>query len=174
MYLLLAQQAVTDTNGFLPTRGSWMLDFVFVAMFGIIPVLAWSVYLVKYRRAGEDYKCEWHKRVQLTLAGVLLVAVTAFEVDLNMITKDWRPLAEPSPYYASKTVDYSLWIHLCFAVPTPLLWIFVIVQALRKMPRPAGPCEYSARHARWGKIAAVAMFMTAVTGWIFYWLAFVS
>jgi uncharacterized membrane protein YozB (DUF420 family) len=173
VYLLIAQQSAAF-NGFLPTRGSWMLDFVFVAMFAIVPVMAWSIYLVKYRRPEQEYKCEWHKRIQLTLAGVLLVAVTAFEVDLNLITKDWRPLAEASPYYASKIVDYSLWIHLCFAVPTPLLWVFVIVQALRKMPRPAGPSAYSVRHAKWGRIAAVSMFMTAVTGWIFYWLAFVS
>lgn len=174
MSLLLAQQPATELHGFLPTRGSWMLDFVFLAMFAIVPILTWSIWLVKYRRPGQDHKCEWHKRIQVTLALVLLVAVTAFEVDLNLITKDWRPLAEASPFYASRMVDYSLWIHLCFAVPTPLLWGFVIVQALRKFPSPARPCEYSPRHALWGKIAAIAMFLTAATGWLFYCLAFVS
>lgn len=151
-----------------------MLDFVFLAMFAIVPVMCWSIYLVKYRAAGQDYKCERHKWVQLTLAAVLVVAVAAFEVDLRLITKDWRSLAESSPYYDSKIVDYSLWIHLCFAVPTPFLWGFVIVQALRKFPRPAAPCEYSQRHMLWGRIAAIAMCMTAATGWVFYWLAFVS
>jgi uncharacterized membrane protein YozB (DUF420 family) len=173
VFQLLAQQGAQTLHGFLPTRGSWMLDFVFVAMFCIIPVLAWSICLVRFRRAEETHKCQWHKRIQLTLAVVLLIAVTAFEVDLNLITKDWRPLAEASPYYASRIVDYSLWIHLSFAVPTPLLWIFVIVQALRRFPNPAAPCEYSSRHKMWGRIAAAAMLMTAITGWIFYWLAFV-
>lgn len=167
-------QATTELHGFLPTRGSWMLDFVFVAMFGIIPVMLASIWLVRYRRPHENYKCEWHKWIQIVLAMVLLVAVTAFEVDLQLITKDWRPLAMPSPYYASHIVDYALWIHLCFAVPTPLIWLFVIVQGLRKFPNPAAPGPYSQRHKLWGRIAAIAMTLTAVTGWIFYWLAFVA
>lgn len=170
----LAQIPSDDFHGFLPTRGSVMLDFVFVALFAILPVLAWSIYLVKYRKPDQTYKCEWHKRIQLALAAILLVAVTAFEVDMRFITKDWRSLAEASPFYASKIVDYSLWIHLCFAVPTPLLWLFVIVRALQKFPRPAAPGAYSSRHMMWGRIAAGALLMTAVTGWIFYWLAFVA
>lgn len=164
--LLLAQQS---HRGILPTRATFMLDVVFVAMFAVLPVLAASVYLVKARR-----RFELHRRMQITLAAVLLVAVTAFEFDLNFITKDWRPLAEPSPYYASHWVDYSLWIHLLFAVPTPLLWLLVIVQALRHFPRPAAPSRYSRRHAIWGWAAAAGMTLTAATGWIFYWMAFVA
>ncbi|MCB9923942.1 MAG: DUF420 domain-containing protein [Planctomycetaceae bacterium] len=151
-----------------------MLDFVFVALFAVIPVMAWSIYLVKFRKPDEVYKCEWHKRIQLALGVILLVAVTAFEVDMRFITKDWRSLAEASPFYASKIVDYSLWLHLCFAVPTPLLWIFVIIRALQRFPSPAAPSDYSAYHMVWGKVAATAMFLTAVTGWVFYWLAFVA
>jgi uncharacterized membrane protein YozB (DUF420 family) len=71
-------------------------------------------------------------------------------------------------------VDYSLWIHLGFAVPTPLLWIFVIVQAWRKFPRPAAPNEYSRRHKRWAWLATGGLAATAVTGWTFYYLAFVA
>ena len=151
-----------------------MLDFVFVALFAIVPILVGSIYLVKFRKPDQLYKCEWHKRIQLALAATLLVTVAAFEVDMRFITKDWRTLAEASPYYASNIVDYSLWIHLCFAVPTPLLWIFVIVRALKKFPQPAAPCAYSSRHVLWGRTAAGAMLMTAVTGWLFYWLAFVA
>lgn len=171
---VFGQIASSDFHGILPTRGSVMLDFVFVALFAVIPVMIWSICLVKFRKPSQNYKCQWHKRIQLALAAILLVAVTAFEIDMRFVTKDWRSLAEASPYYASKIVDYSLWIHLCFAVPTPLLWIFVIVRALQKFPKPPAPGEYSSRHMLWGKIAATAMFMTALTGWIFYWLAFVA
>lgn len=164
---IFAQQIVH--RGFLPTRGSFMLDFVFVAMFAIIAVMAVSIWLVRYRR-----QYELHKRLQITLGLVLLVAVTAFEIDLQFITQDWRPLAEPSPFYASGFVDCCLWVHLCFAVPTPLLWIFVIVQGLRKFPRPAQPGPYSRRHIFWARLAAAGMFLTAFTGWIFYWVAFVA
>jgi putative membrane protein len=172
--LVLAQIANSDLHGFLPTRGSFMLDFVFVALFAVVPILAGSILLVKFRGPNQGYKCEWHKRIQLALAVILLAAVAAFEIDMRFITKDWRSLAEASPYFASKIVDYSLWIHLCFAVPTPVLWIFVIVRALKRFPKPAAPCDYSSQHIFWGRIAAGAMMMTAVTGWTFYWLAFVA
>ena len=151
-----------------------MLDFVFVALFAVMPVLAWSICLVKFRKADQPHKCEWHKRIQLVLAAILLVAVVAFEVDMRFITKDWRSLAQASPYYASQVVDYSLWIHLCFAVPTPLLWGFVIVRALWSFPKPAARCAYSQRHAMWGRMAAGSLLLTAVSGWVFYWLAFVA
>jgi putative membrane protein len=163
---LIAQEAL---RGFLPTRATFMLDFVFLAMFAVLPLLMASVYLVKGLRRYEA-----HKRLQIVLAAVLLVAVAAFEIDLNFFTRDWRPLAEPSPYYASKGVDYSLWVHLAFAVPTPLLWLLVIVRAVRKFPRPAAPGTHSRSHARWAWLATAGMGLTAITGWIFYWLAFVA
>jgi uncharacterized membrane protein YozB (DUF420 family) len=155
-------------DGFLGTRASLMLDVVFLAMFAVLPAMGWSIFLVRYRR---NYL--WHKRVQLALGAVLLVAVAAFEVDMQWLT-NWRLRAEPSPHYETGVVNYSLWIHLFFAVPTALVWIFVIVQGLRKIPNPPGPSLYSAQHMFWGRIAALEMTMTAITGWIFYWLAFVA
>ena len=152
-------------DGFLGTRGSLMLDFVFVALFGIIPILAVSIYLVKYRR-----KYDLHKKIQLTLGAVLLVAVAAFEIDMQFLTK-WEVRAEPSPFF-DDWVWYSLYIHLFFAIPTALLWIFVIVQALRKFPSPPTPGQYSGTHIIWARLAAFELLMTAVTGWIFYWITF--
>jgi len=148
-----------------------MLDFVFVAMLAILPILAWSIYLAKYRRAYE-----WHKRIQTALALVLLVAVTAFELELRLIT-DWKDLADPSPYFQRgqwNPVWFSLLIHLCFAIPTPFLWSYVIVMAWRRFPQPAAPSDYSRAHVFWAWLAASGMFMTAATGWVFYWLAFVA
>ena len=65
-------------------------------------------------------------------------------------------------------------MHLSFAVPTLVLWVVVVVQALRKFSRPPSPGPHSQWHARWATLAAAGMFLTAVTGWIFYWLAFVA
>ncbi len=171
MSWLLAQSSNGELHGFLPTRGSLMLDVVFVAMFAIIPLMMWSIYLARYRR-----RYEWHKRLQITLAVVLLLAVTAFEVDLRFFT-DWEALAEPSPFYQAEAwnaVWYALVVHLCFAIPTPLLWVYVIVQALRRFPHPAAPSPHSRQHIWWARLAAAGMFLTALTGWIFYWLAFVA
>jgi len=168
-------------DGFLGTRASIMLDVVFVAMFVVLAVMAWSIYLVRYR---QEYLL--HKRIQLILGTVLLITVAAFEVDMQWLT-EWELRAVASPYFvqdyssatpaAAKwgcTVGRSLLLHLSFAVPTFALWVFVIVQALRHFPRPPQPAPYSRRHKLWGRLAAFGMTMTSLTGWVFYYLAFVA
>lgn len=176
-------------NGFLGTRASLMLDVVFLAMFAVLPVLAWSIWLVRVRR---NYR--WHKRVQLALAAVLGGTVLLFELDMRL--HGWRDRAVESPYYppASDTptwpqsllgrltglehapgwVDISLGVHLVFAVTTALLWIWVVVGALRRFPSPPEPAAYSARHKRWGWLAAIDLLLTSLTGWTFYYLAFAA
>ena len=79
-------------DGFLGTRASIMLDVVFLAMFAVIPAMALSIFLVKFRK-----QYTLHKRLQLVLGAVLLVAVVAFEIDMRFIT-DWRQRAAESPY----------------------------------------------------------------------------
>lgn len=160
----------TGINGFLGTRGSLMLDVVFLAMFLVIPVMFFSIGVAK-----KQGKYNLHKWLQLTLGAVLLLAVTAFEVDMRL--NDWKPRAEPSPFFVKGewcAVWYSLAIHLSFAVPTLFLWIAVIVRALLLFPSPPTPGPHSKAHKFWGWIAALGMTGTAITGWIFYYLAFVA
>jgi uncharacterized membrane protein YozB (DUF420 family) len=156
----------TGIDGFLGTRASIMLDVVFLAMFAVVPVLGWSIWLVKSRR-----NFSMHKRVQLGLGCVLLVAVALFETDMRM--NGWTDRAEPSPYYDT-LVKPALGVHLVFAVTTVLLWVFVIVEALRHFANPPIPNDYSPRHRFWAKLAAIDMLLTAVTGCVFYGLAFVA
>jgi uncharacterized membrane protein YozB (DUF420 family) len=173
--LVLAQSPAEygGIDGFLPFgRGSLMLDVVFVAMFVVVPILFLSLWRVKYRRQYQA-----HKTLQLVMASILLVAVLLFEIDIR--ANGWEHRAVASPYFDaahkwSSIAGRSLIVHLCFAVPTLVLWIVVIVQALRKFSRPPTPGPHSQWHARWGTLAAIGMFMTAATGWIFYWLAFVA
>jgi hypothetical protein len=158
-------------EGFLGTRGSFMLDVVVVAMAILIPAMGASIALVRYRRAYR-----WHRSIQLGLASILFLAVGAFEIEMRMMT-DWTKLALPSPYYSADTwnaVNISLGIHLFFAVPTLLAWIYVIVQAIRHFGWYVEPGPYGPKHAFWGRLASLGIVMTAVTGWIFYWLAFAA
>ena len=107
---------------------------------------AFSIWLVRYRQ-----KYDLHKWMQIVMGVVLLLAVGAFEVDMRFFN-DWEKLAEGSPYYVQGTWDavwISLAIHLCFAVPTPLIWIFVIVRAMLQFPSPAAPSKHSAQHILW-------------------------
>jgi len=156
-------------NGLLPTRGSVMLDFVFIAMFAIVPLMGVGVWLAKQGRYQQ------HKWLQIGMGVVLLLAVIAFEVDIRL--NGWRHLAEGSPYWTNEgwnVVYYTLYIHLCFAVPTPFLWIWVIVQALRKFPNPAAPSAHSHSHKKIAWASIIGMTLTAVTGWVFYYLAFIA
>ncbi len=145
-----------------------MLDVIFLATFAIVVVMAISIYLVRFRR-----KYKLHARIQVALCVVLLVAITAFEIDLRFFT-DWRSLARPSPFYDTGWVDRCLLVHLCFAVPTPLLWLATIILALRWFGWNAVPNRQSANHRILGRVSAIAMVMTTVTGWAFYYMAFVA
>jgi uncharacterized membrane protein YozB (DUF420 family) len=158
-------------NGILGTRGSLMLDLVLLAMFAVVPVMAWSMWQV---RAYKRY--ELHRRVQVGLGFVLGLTIIAFAVDMRL--HGWRARAEPSRFWRdgalNDAIDVSLVLHLACAVPTAFLWVFVIVQALRHFDRPTQPNAYSPRHRFWARLAAVEMVLTAVTGWGFYYLAFVA
>jgi putative membrane protein len=175
---LTAKTDFPGLDGFLGSRASLMLDVVFLAMFVVTPLLVGSVYLVKYQR---HYAL--HKQLQLAMAWLLLVAVLLFEIDIRVNGWEERAAGNDSiagsPYFdpAHKwtcPAGLSLMVHLTFAVPTLLLWIVVVVQALRRLPSPPLPGSHSRWHARWGMVAAVGMTMTSVTGWLFYWLAFVA
>lgn len=156
-------------TGFLPARGSLMLDFVALAMIAVTIVMLCSLYLVRYKRWIKA-----HRWIQVITAAVLLLAVLAFEIDVRFFTK-WRELAQPSPYYASGIVDGSLWIHLAFALPTPFLWGGIIYQAHKNYQRAeVADKQFWQRHRWHGRIGTAMMLMTAITGWAFYWLAFVA
>ena len=168
---MLAQQ-YPGIDGFLGTRGSFMLDVVFVAMLVMIPLMLVSIYLVRYR-----FRYLLHKRIQISLAAILLVTVAIFEVEQRLVP--WTARAVPSPYFDAQhkwscAVGYSLLVHLLFAVPTAILWIYVVVQALRKFDRLPRPNAYSAAHRLWARLAAIGMTMTAVTGWVFFYLAYMA
>jgi putative membrane protein len=176
-------------DGFLGTRASLMLDVVFLAMFAVLVILAISIYLVRNRR-----NFLWHKRIQLILGVVLLITVALFEADMRI--NGWLDRAAPSRFYGPMTapsrllstfyvkilgraevpglVFTALGIHLFFAVTTSLLWMWVIAQGLRRFPKPPVPNDYSANHKFWAWLAAIDMGFTALTGWIFYVLAFVA
>lgn len=158
--------------GFLPWRGPFVLDVIVIAMVFVLIALAWSVFSVKYRRLYQR-----HKVTQLCLAGGLLILLICFEIDIQCF-ENWRQLADLSPYYDAATrsgpVVYSLWIHLFFATTTLALWLLITLRALKHFPNPPSPNQHSSFHARWGMIAAIDMALTAVTGWVFYFLAFVA
>jgi len=157
----------TGMDGFLGTRASFTLDVLVVAMFIVLLVLGWSVFQTRWRRRHN-----LHKWVQLVLGAILLVVVVLFEIDIRL--HGWQSRAAGGAGgEAAPIVFAALYVHLLFAVSTVILWPIVIYRALRRFPTPPAPNEHSPWHVRWGRIAAIDMALTALTGWVFYWLAFV-
>ena len=154
-------------DGFLGTRASLGMDVVLVGLFATFPLLAWSVHLVRNRR---DYA--GHKRLQLAIVAALLAAIVVFEIDIRLLS-DWRARAAPSPFWP-RGVLAALGVHLVFAVSTLVLWAWVVLEAWRRFPVPPHPNAHSARHRRMARLAAADLVLTAVTGTVFYWLAFVA
>ena len=148
-----------------------MLDLVVVGMGLTLPLMFVSVALVRH---GHQYR--WHRAIQLTLAIALLVILLVFELEMRLAGWDHRAVG--SPFWRdgswNDAIDYSLAVHLCFAVPTPLVWGTLIVRALRNFPRPLAPGAHSNWHRWAGRVGVLLMTATTVTGWLFYYLAFAA
>ena len=154
-------------DGFLGTRAPLVLDIVCLSMIGVVIVLTWSIYQVKIRR---NYRV--HKWTQVTLGIILLVVVIVFEIDIRL--HGWEARAagiiggRPAP-----SVFWALYVHLVFAVSSVVLWPLTIVLAMWNFSEPPIPGPHSRIHIPLARTAAADIVLTAITGWIFYWLAFV-
>jgi putative membrane protein len=164
----MAEPNYPGIEGILGTRASLVIDLLFLAMFAVVLVLAWSICQVKYRQ-----RYDLHKWVQIVLGVVLLGAVIVFEIDIRFHGWEDRAAGQLGGH-ASAPVWTALYIHLCFAVTSVLLWPVVIFRALRQFPEPPAPAVHSASHKFWAWLASLDMLLTAVTGWTFYYLAFVQ
>jgi uncharacterized membrane protein YozB (DUF420 family) len=159
--------AFPGVDGFLGTRASLGMDVVLVGLLALLPVLAWSVHLVRHRR---DYA--GHRRLQLLIAALLAAAIVVFEIDVRLVS-DWRLRAAASPWWPAG-VWTALAVHLVFAVSTFVLLVWVLVEAVQRFPKPPAPGGHGPRHRTMARLAAVDLVATAVTGSVFYWLAFVA
>lgn len=150
------------------------MDVVLVGLLALLPVLAWSVALVRRGRYAA------HKRLQLFIVAALLAAIVVFEIDIRLIS-DWRVRAAggpawggaPNPWWPVGVLG-ALGIHLVFAVSTLVLWAWVVWEAIARFPVPPAPGSHGPRHRRMARLAALDLVLTAITGTIFYWLAFVA
>lgn len=161
-------------HGFLGYDASLMLDVVVTALVLVVPVLVFSIVQVKRGRFTL------HRNLQLGLAGVLLLAVAAFEIDLQLVHRGWENVVNKpgtTPRLEGEALDAVrrvLWIHLVFAISTPLLWATTITLALRRFPNPPIPGEHSGLHKTLAWASTVDLVLTSVTGLWFYYVAFVT
>ena len=153
-------------DGFLGTRASIGMDVVLVGLVALLPVLAWSVAAVRRGRYGL------HKSLQLFIAAALAAAIVVFEIDVRLVS-DWKTRAATSPWWPGGVLA-ALAVHLVFAVSTFALLVWVLWEAVARFPSPPAPGTHGPRHRRMARLAAADLVLTAVTGTVFYWLAFVA
>jgi uncharacterized membrane protein YozB (DUF420 family) len=158
------------SNGFLGYPASFMLDVVVCALLVVVPLLAFNIYVVRW---GRNYQL--HKRLQLLLAAVLLLAVGLFEIDMQwqggvnaILAKRSRPL-NPEELASFRSL---LFVHLFFAISTVLLWAVTVTLAWRRFPIPVQPGSHSRLHKILGWLSALDITGTAVTGLLVYYYGF--
>ena len=148
-----------------------MMDVVVIAMVVVVPVMLYAVRLARQRRF------ELHKKVTSVTVAILYIAIVGFEIDVRI--NGWRAAAEPSPFYPG-VVGWSLGIHLVFAISTffllPVAWWSGRKQYrfMMQSPPSSAPHPHARRHRLLGYCAVYGLCATTVTGWIFYYLAFVA
>lgn len=168
-------EAAMLKDGFLGYQTSFMLDFVVCALIIVVPLLLFSLWNVKAK-----HRYQLHRKLQLLLGVILLVAVSAFEIDLQVVHGGWENIVRKSaPGDAElaariKTAQPWLYVHLVFAVTTPIIWVITLVMALKKFERPAQPGSHSQVHRILGWISTIDITLTAVTGLAFYYVAFMN
>ena len=163
----MSKSGYPGIDGFLGTRAPLILDVLCLAMLAVVVVLAWSVYQVKYQR-----RYSLHKWTQVVLGTILLAAVILFEIDIRV--HGWQERAAGQlGVHAPPAAFAALYVHLVFAVTTVLLWPTVIVLAIFGFPNPPAPGPHSRIHIPLARVAAIDMVLTAITGWVFYYVAFV-
>ncbi len=156
--------------GFIPfSRGSLMMDTVLIGMALILPALGYSIYRVRQGSYNT------HRIINSVIGSTLLVVVILFEIEVRLF--GWRQQAEVSPYFGP-ALFWVLGIHIFFAVSASIALVLTFWGTFRNFKNINGnynyPSSYRKSHARLGKITALLLMTTTITGSIFYYMAFIA
>ena len=129
-------------SGFFGTEADLWVDLFLLVLVLLLPTLLFAIGLARRGRILA------HARVMVTAVFVFLVALVTFEIDVR--TSD-VPAPATTPFL----------IHLCFAVPGLVLWIYQVATARRAFSNPAP-------HRRRGRILFGLLVATVATGiWLY-------
>lgn len=148
------------------SRAHWAIDALALAMLVVIPLSMVSFSIVKFFR-----QTRLHLWLQVAISVVMGVFLLAFELSIRIV--GWREQAEVSPYYESYLLAL-LFLHLLCAVPAVGLWYYTLYKALKEFSFSAKPGKYSMMHRRMGWVSYLFLLMANLTGYGFYYLAFIA
>ena len=148
------------------SRASLGMDVVLVGLLALLPVWPGAS-----RRSGPA--ASLHKRLQLFIVAALAVAIVIFEIDIRIFS-DWKVRARPSPYWPGGRA-------LVAGHPSGLRGEHLRALDLGGLGGAGAVSRAAACRARmapgtggWPGWRPSTCWCTAVTGVVFYWLAFVA
>lgn len=152
-------------SGFIPgSRASFAMDLVTAGMVLVVPTLTTALWMAKRHRYAV------HKKIQVALSTILALVIIIFEIEVRF--SGWRQNALASAYYDTWLFPV-LYVHLFVAISTTVLWSATMYFAMRRFASPPRPGDHSSLHLKLARPAAIGMYLTSITGWTFYTLAFV-
>lgn len=141
------------------------MDLVIVAFLVILPVLLISW---RYARRG-NYAL--HRRLQVSLALILAIAVALFEVDLKLSGGIFA-LTAPSAYAGTVLLNGLIYGHMVVAIGSVLVWAPLLLFSIRYFGNPPSPGDFSARHRFWGRTGMLLMMLSGLSALPLYYLGF--
>lgn len=151
-------------TGFLGTGAPLAVDLIVVGLSVVLPILFVSIALV---RRGERAK---HRAIQVAITASLALALIFFEIQVRS-AGGWREMIADRGHSDSRItlIGVLLGVHLIFAVSTPLLWVAALMTSGK-----AWSGQRPRRHRLVARLAAGDLVLTALTGWLWYAVAFVA
>ena len=147
-------------NGFLGTRGDFVVDLVMTVSRFLPFLLLFAFYLA----ASEKYV--FHKYFQIGLFSILTLLVIALELDVRF--GNLSDISDKSAYAGTTELMMVFLAHLFFAITSFFGWLWLIIVSTKRYPK-----FFDFNHQKWGKIIFLDIVLMAVSGWILYWMSFV-
>jgi len=152
-------------QGFLGTRADLLMDLVLLSFIVILPAISWSWW--QARRGHYTV----HKASQLTLAGVLAVAVALFEIDLK-VSGGIFELTGDSAFANTLLLNSWIYGHTLVAILTTLIWSGLVIFSLIRFPKPPQPGPFSKSHRFWGRLGMLSMMLAGASAFPLYYYGF--
>ncbi|MCH9813003.1 MAG: DUF420 domain-containing protein [Epsilonproteobacteria bacterium] len=148
-------------DGFLGTRGDFIVDLV-ITVSGFLPFLMLFTF---YLAAKGMYTL--HRNLQILLFIVVVGLVVALEYDIQF--GGLAEISKMTPFKDSVALLFVFAIHLFFAITSFGGWLWLLIKSSKRYPK-----HFEFNHKKWGKLIFADVVLTAITGWILYWMTFAA
>ena len=140
------------------------LDLIVVALTVLLPVLAASIVAI---RRGQR---RLHRSLQIAITVALVVSLLLFEFQIRNLG-GWRESIADRNLSESQlsAITAMLIVHLIFSVTTPAFWLAALISSTK-----AWTGRRPQVHHWLGRLAALDLVLTAITGWVWYAMAYVN